>query len=108
MSTHLLDGRKVRTIQEFHREISQLLDFGPYYGHNLGALRDRLSRDVERPVHLRWEHASYSRCLLDDEYFGKIVNILTRAARDDEKYDWSERFTYDLVWLRRSHRIHRA
>ncbi|OQO93601.1 barnase inhibitor [Saccharomonospora piscinae] len=97
MNTFLLDGRKIRTIQEFHREISQLLDFGPYYGHNLDALWDRLSRDVEPPVHLRWEYASYSRRLLGDEYFGEIVNILARVARDDEKFDWRERFTFELV-----------
>ncbi len=49
-----LDGTQIRTEADFHRHVAALLDFGPYYGHNLDALWDRLSTDVPRPVHLIW------------------------------------------------------
>ena len=41
-----IDGCEVRTEADLHILLARALDFGPYYGANLDALWDRLSRDV--------------------------------------------------------------
>ncbi|TXS39817.1 barnase inhibitor [Streptomyces sp. or43] len=65
-------------------ESALMLSFGPYYGHNLSALWDRLSRDVERPVEIVWENAVVSRGRMGDEAFEAIASVLVRAAAEDE------------------------
>ncbi|MGQ4357915.1 barstar family protein [Streptomyces drozdowiczii] len=50
-----IDGTHIGSQADLHRFLAGPLDFGPYYGHNLSALWDRLSRDVERPVEIVWE-----------------------------------------------------
>ncbi|WHQ76814.1 barstar family protein [Pantoea sp. Lij88] len=54
MNEMILDGSEIENEQGFHKFMSKLLDFGPYYGTNLEALGDRLSNDVERPVTIIW------------------------------------------------------
>ncbi|MFD9889940.1 barstar family protein [Amycolatopsis sp. NPDC059027] len=97
MSTVELDGTRVHNNADFHRELSRLLDFGPYYGHNLSALWDRLSRDVERPVHLVWRDAEASKAALGDSPFDAILRILEDAAEEDRHSPHPERFTYELA-----------
>ncbi|EHR61147.1 barstar family protein [Saccharomonospora cyanea] len=97
MGVVVLDGRKIRTLWDFHSRMSEVLDFGPYYGSNFDALWDRLCRDVERPVHVRWEHASRSRSALGGESFSKIVNIFNDLAQEEEHLDPSERFTFEIL-----------
>ncbi len=91
-----LDGMKIRTVADFHYEIARLLDFGPYYGKNLDALWDRVSRDVERPVRVRWTHASVSRQALGEHAFSSIVQILAAAADHDLKTSRRDRFEFEL------------
>ncbi|WP_437842321.1 barstar family protein [Sorangium sp. So ce1153] len=90
-----IDGRRITSEMDFHREISLALDFGPYYGNNLDALWDRLSTDVERPVTLIWNHSTDSKEHLGD-IFDKIVHILYRAQKQDEELGWTERFQFEL------------
>ena len=33
-----IDGAQIRTHADLHNALGDLLDFGPYYGHNLNAL----------------------------------------------------------------------
>jgi ribonuclease inhibitor len=54
MNEVILDGARIGTESEFHKVISELLSFVPYYGSNLDALRDRLTNDVERTVRIIW------------------------------------------------------
>ncbi|GAA4566509.1 barstar family protein [Planotetraspora kaengkrachanensis] len=92
----VVDGRQVRSEADFHALLAGLLDLGPYYGHNLDALWDRLSTDVKRPVELVWTHWEESRANLGTEIFGKIRTILTRVQALDADRNWSERFTFEL------------
>lgn len=92
---HILDGRRIHTAIDFHREISDLLDMGPYYGRNLDALWDRLSTDIERPVTLVWQSADESRRFLKEE-FDRIIGVLERVKRQDEEWNLKERFDYRL------------
>jgi ribonuclease inhibitor len=91
----ILDGRRIHSALEFHREIGELLDMGPYYGRNLDALWDRLSTDVERPITLVWKNADDSRRALGPE-FDRIVGVLDRVKRQDAAWNLEERFDYRL------------
>ena len=81
---------------DFHRELAALLDFGPYYGANLDALWDRLSVDVERPVHLLWTASGTSRAAMGPLRFDRIVQILLKAVEQDADSNRVDRFTYEL------------
>lgn len=92
-----LDGNRVRTEVEFHREVGKLLDFGPYYGANLDASWDRLSTDVPRPVHLVWAAADASRAAMGSHMFDRIERVLLSTVERDAAFNWTDRFTYELA-----------
>ncbi|AOR65482.1 barstar family protein [Pectobacterium wasabiae] len=95
MKEIILDGEILNSEPEFHKAMSDLLDFFPYYGRNLDALRDRLSNDVERPVKIVWVNSNYSkRCL--GECFNKIVQIFEQTKQQDIQFHWDEKFDYIL------------
>ncbi|OSN00990.1 barnase inhibitor [Lonsdalea britannica] len=95
MNEIILDGASIETEPDFHKAMSDLLDFGPYYGRNLDALRDRLSNDVERPVKIIWINSSYSKSCLGD-CFNKIVQIFEQTKQQDIRFNWDEKFDYIL------------
>ncbi|MEI7369022.1 MULTISPECIES: barstar family protein [Pectobacterium] len=95
MSEIILDGVSIETELDFHNAMSDLLDFGPYYGRNLDALRDRLSNDVERPVKIVWVNSDYSKSCLG-ECFNKIVQIFEQTKQQDIQFNWDEKFDYIL------------
>ncbi|MEE1784134.1 barstar family protein [Streptomyces sp. SP17BM10] len=88
-----IDGPTIRSEADLHALLARELDFGPYYGHNLNALWDRLSTDVERPVELVWRNAEASRAQLGAELFGRVSALLERVVRQDEDFGLRERFT---------------
>ncbi|WP_436534858.1 barstar family protein [Actinoplanes sp. HUAS TT8] len=92
-----IDGHRIRSEADFHRQAASLLDFGPYYGHNLDALWDRLSTDVPRPVHLVWSAADVSREAMGATAFDRVERILRRTVEQDAGYNWVDRFTYQLT-----------
>ncbi|MER0444437.1 barstar family protein [Streptomyces sp. Edi4] len=89
----VIDGALVESPADLHQVLAGPLDFGPYYGRNLDALWDRLSRDVERPVEIVWENAEVSRGRMGDEAFEAIASVLVRAAEEDEPNAPDERLT---------------
>lgn len=91
-----LDGHQIRTEADFHRQVAALLDFGPYYGRNLDALRDRLSTDVPRPVHLTWTAARASRAAMGAAAFDRVERVLQAVAQQDVEWGLTDRFTYEL------------
>ncbi|HDI3034256.1 TPA: barstar family protein [Cronobacter turicensis] len=95
MTEIILDGKKIENESEFHSVMSDLLNFGPYYGRNLDALWDRLSTDVERPVKIIWLNSVLSRNNLGYS-FDQIIKIFERARQQDIGFDWDEKFDYIL------------
>lgn len=95
MSEIILDGTNIKNEYDFHKIMAALLDFGPYYGGNLDALRDRLDSDVERPVTIIWLKSGRSKKYLD-EYFDKIVQIFEQTKEQDIRFNWDEKFDYIL------------
>ncbi|MFD6177526.1 MULTISPECIES: barstar family protein [unclassified Isoptericola] len=92
MTDVVLDGTRIRTEADLHRELADQLDLGPFYGRNLAALRDRLEHDVERPVRLVWRSSRESRAQLGDALFDRVVDLLARIADDVASRGWEERF----------------
>ncbi|ELY7490942.1 barstar family protein [Cronobacter turicensis] len=95
MTEIILDGKKIENESEFHSVMSDLLNFGPYYGRNLDALWDRLSTDVERPVKFIWLNSDLSRNNLGYS-FDQIIKIFERTRQQDIGFDWDEKFDYIL------------
>ena len=95
MNEIILDGSKIENEQDFHKLMSKLLDFCPYYGANLEALRDRLSNDVERPVTIIWINSEQSKQYLG-ECFNRIIQIFEQSKQQDIKFNWDEKFDYIL------------
>jgi ribonuclease inhibitor len=92
----ILDGSRVKSEDDLHRELVSLLDFGPYYGANLDALWDRLSTDVPRPVHLVWVASGISRDAMGSLLFDRVERILLNTAEQDITFNLADRFTYEL------------
>lgn len=90
-----IDGTRIHSESDFHRAVSSLLDFGEYYGHNLNALWDRLSADVERPLTLVWKDSAISKARLGD-MFDAIVAVLLRVKQQDEDWGLAGRFDFVL------------
>ena len=91
-----IQGADLRTELDLHRAFESQLDFGPYYGRNLDALWDRLSTDIERPVHLVWHDADVSRRQLGTGLYDRIRQVLDGVVEQDERFGWNDRFTYEL------------
>ncbi|ADL45441.1 barstar family protein [Micromonospora aurantiaca (nom. illeg.)] len=91
-----IDGRKVRTEADLHQFLARALDFGPYYGANLDALWDRLSRDVPRPVAVVWTDWQASEKSLGAERFERICGLLRAVEAEDQEAVHEERFTFEL------------
>lgn len=91
-----LDGSKIKSFADFHDQIADILDLGPYYGRNLDALWDRISTDVERPVRLTWTNARVSREVLGAAEFSKVVDIMERAAERDRQAGLIDRFVFEV------------
>ncbi|QCP60802.1 barstar family protein [Pantoea sp. SO10] len=91
----VLDGELISSIEVFHEIISEKLKFGPYYGQNMNALWDRLSSDVERPVKVIWMNSNISKSHLG-ECFDKIINIFEETKLQDIRFNWDDKFTFEL------------
>jgi ribonuclease inhibitor len=91
-----IDGRQVRTEDDLHRLLARHLDFGPYYGSNLDALWDRLTRDVPRPVGVIWTHWRVSKRNLGAKRFRLICDLLRAVEAEDQELGRKERFAFEL------------
>ncbi|MGW1201739.1 barstar family protein [Streptomyces cyaneofuscatus] len=88
-----LDGKRIKTPQDFHEALAEALDFGPYYRQNLAALWDRLSADVERPVAIVWRNSEESRAAMGSDDFEELRSVLIRTQEQDLSLGWTERFS---------------
>ncbi|MBB4692296.1 barstar family protein [Paractinoplanes abujensis] len=91
-----MDGDRIASEADVHRQLAALLDFGPYYGKNLDALWDRLTTDVPRPVHLVWTAAAASRAAMGAFAFERVDRVLRQVAERDAHREPADRFTYEL------------
>lgn len=92
----VINGTRVETERDLHEALNDALDFGEFYGWNVAALRDRLTTDVERPIHLVWENASDSAENLGHETFGYLCALFAWVAARDARLEKRDRFTIEL------------
>lgn len=92
----IIDGGLLKTEADLHEVLAAEIGFGPYYGRNLAALRDRLSSDVERPIRIVLRNSDLCRRQLGDELFDKIIAIFRFVEEQDISFGWDERFNYAL------------
>ena len=90
-----LDGEKILSELDFHRELARIFNVQEFYGCNLDALWDLLSAGVERPVTLVWKNSELSKENMG-MIFGKIQEILERVKQQDERFGWENKFSYLL------------
>ncbi len=90
-----IDGCRVVTEQDFHRQLAVVLGVQDFYGYNMDALWDLLSASVERPLLLIWKDHDYSRRNIPHEFNG-IVEMLERVKQQDEGFGWEDKFSYVL------------
>jgi ribonuclease inhibitor len=88
-----IDGAKIASEADFHREIASALEFPTHYGRNLDALWDVMTADVERPVLLVWRNARFSASAMSEKY-EQIVGLLNDIMRQDVQFGWSDRFEF--------------
>lgn len=71
-----IDGRKIKSANDFYREIGRAVNGpGGYFGRNLDALADCLrggfGTPEDRPYEFEWEHSAASRKNLQDAPHGQ-------------------------------------
>jgi ribonuclease inhibitor len=81
----ILKGSKINTIEEFHKEISEILEFPNYYGNNLDALWDCLIGWVEPPLTIIWKDFELSKERLGT-FAIKVKLIFEDAAKEIDDF----------------------
>jgi ribonuclease inhibitor len=81
-----LNGNAMRSLDDFYDRISTLKDMPEHFVHNLDALWDVLSTDVEGPFEIIWKNAEASKKLMGKD-FDRVVKLLRNLEeeRDDFK-----------------------
>ncbi len=80
----VLDGEKIRTLDDLYDQLASGLGFPPHFGRNLDALWDTLSSDVEGPFEIVWKGSDLSKRLMGPS-FQKVAKLLRllEEERDD-------------------------
>jgi RNAse (barnase) inhibitor barstar len=79
-----IDGRKIKSIKDFYREIGVAVNGpGGYFGRNLDALSDCLrggfGTPEDRPYEFVWEHSAQSRRRLPS-FVDSVRNVFEEAG----------------------------
>lgn len=77
----VINGDEIKTNDDFHRQIKELLSFPSYYGNNLDALWDCLTTSIELPLTLVWKDLEKSKMELGD-YCDKILDVFKHAEKE--------------------------
>lgn len=83
----ILKGAEIRTKEDFHKKIKELLDFPDYYGENLDALWDCLTGYIDResPLILFWDNFEISKLNLG-EFADAALNIFKDAESEMKNF----------------------
>lgn len=76
-----IEGDKIKTIENFHKEIKRALALPDYYGENLDALWDCLTGWIETPLTLVWKNFETSRHFLEGTA-EKIISLFNDAENE--------------------------
>ncbi|SNB46274.1 barstar family protein [Geobacter sp. DSM 9736] len=77
----VLDGRKIRSLDDLYDELARQLPFPDHFGRNLDALWDVLSSDIEGPMEVVWEDSGASRQAMRGD-FDKVADLLREVEEE--------------------------
>lgn len=80
MSRIVISGDCVDTLDDIYDEVERQLTL-PYFGRNLDALWDVLTREVDGPVEILWRESDVSRARLGPD-FDRVTALLREVAED--------------------------
>jgi ribonuclease inhibitor len=80
-----LEGKSIRSLDEFYGEIAKKLRFPEHFGRNLDALWDVLTTDIKGPVELAWEDSELSKKSMGKD-FEKVAALLRDVGKEREDF----------------------
>jgi ribonuclease inhibitor len=80
MSRIVISGDRIDTLDDIYDEVERQLTL-PYFGRNLDALWDVLTREVDGPVEILWRESDVSRARLGPD-FDRLTALLREVAED--------------------------
>lgn len=80
-----IDGRKIKSVKDFYRELGRSVNGpGGYFGQNLDALADCLRGGFGTPEHrsfeFEWQHSDLSRRHLQETFIGAVRDVFDDAG----------------------------
>jgi ribonuclease inhibitor len=76
----VLEGDKIRTEEDFHREVKIILQLPEHYGSNLDALWDCLTGWIDTPLTLVWKDFEISK-RNTGEFAEKVKSVFKSAEK---------------------------
>lgn len=87
MKRCILDGRKIVSLNDFYDQLSFHLPLPDYFGHNLDALWDILSTDIEGPFEIVWKNSDDSKKLMGKD-FERIVELFKNLEKERDDFQF--------------------
>ncbi|NVN93129.1 MAG: barstar family protein [Desulfuromonadales bacterium] len=84
-TTCIIDGRNVRSLEEFYGELSRQLPFPPTFGNNLDALWDVLTTDIAGSLRIVWNGAETSHRAMGKD-FETVVALLRDVGKERKDF----------------------
>ncbi|HTG00793.1 MAG TPA: barstar family protein [Nitrospirota bacterium] len=81
MKKYILNGKAIRSLDDFYDELSKQLSLPAHFGRNLDALWDVLSTDVEGPFEIIWKHAGESKKTMSGD-FERVQGVLQDLKKE--------------------------
>jgi len=76
----LVNGKKIKTEQQFHNFFKKELEFPDYYGENLDAFWDCLTDALtDYPISIKWIHFNESKKIFEAEYLNHYLEMFEDA-----------------------------
>lgn len=81
------DFRKIMTFEDFYSQFAQQFSLPNWFGHNLDALWDMVSAEIELPVTITFSHMTSNQRI----EFAGIIDVM-----NDAQDMWEEEFIFAL------------
>ncbi|NOL49887.1 barstar family protein [Pelistega europaea] len=81
MSVKVCELVKVESMSQFYQHMVHSLNLPQYMAHNLDALFDSLSADVEGPIFIYWPNHQVAFQQLGEDKVQRIINVFRDLQR---------------------------
>ena len=80
-----LDGKIIGSLDDLYDQLSIRFSLPEHFGHNLDALWDVLSTDVQGSFEIAWKHAGDSRKLMGRD-FDRAVKLMKELQKERDDF----------------------